>query len=359
MRWDIFCKVIDNHGDAGVCWRLAADLASRGQQVRLWIDDPAPLAWMAPTGAPGVEVQPWTAHAPWPAPGDVVVEAFGCTLDDAFVRRMAAASRPPAWINLEYLTAETFAERQHRLPSPVWHGPGAGLTKHFFYPGFTAGTGGLPREAELPARQAAFDADRWLAQLGIAPRPGERRVALFCYEPAALPALLAQLRQCAQPTRLLVAAGRATQAVQNLVKAEISGEIGHKSAPDIDSSLLISYLPWLPQPEFDGLLWAGELNLVRGEDSLVRAIWAGRPFLWQLYPQDDGAHHTKLAAWLKLLGGPPSLHAAYRAWNGDTAAPLPPLDTAGWQPAFTALRGRLLAQDDLSSQLIRFAAEKG
>jgi hypothetical protein len=45
--WDVFCSVVDNHGDAGVCWRLAADLASRGIAVRLWIDDARALAWMA------------------------------------------------------------------------------------------------------------------------------------------------------------------------------------------------------------------------------------------------------------------------------------------------------------------------
>ncbi|MEO7887531.1 MAG: elongation factor P maturation arginine rhamnosyltransferase EarP, partial [Polaromonas sp.] len=44
LQWDIFCKVIDNFGDIGVCWRLAADLASRGHKVRLWVDDASALA---------------------------------------------------------------------------------------------------------------------------------------------------------------------------------------------------------------------------------------------------------------------------------------------------------------------------
>lgn len=361
MRWDIFCKVIDNHGDTGVCWRLAADLASRGEAVRLWIDDPSPLAWMSPQGAPGVDVRHWTPDADWPAPadvGDTVVEAFGCTLPDAFVARMATAPVPPAWINLEYLTAEAFAERQHGLPSPIFHGPGAGLVKRFHHPGFTAGTGGLLRERDLPARQAAFDAARWLAGHGITTRPGERRIALFCYEPPALPALLQQLRDSRQPTRLLVAAGRATQAVRNALESEISSQIGLQSSSNLESSLSISYLPWLTQAEFDQLLWAADINFVRGEDSLVRAIWAGKPFVWQLYPQDDGAHHAKLDAWLAMLGAPPDLQALYHCWNGNGAGPLPLLDGAGWQPVFTALRERLAAQDDLATQLLRHAAKK-
>ena len=61
MHWDLFCRVIDNFGDIGVCWRLAADLGARGQRVRLWVDDPSALAWMAPAGAPGVEVLAWSA----------------------------------------------------------------------------------------------------------------------------------------------------------------------------------------------------------------------------------------------------------------------------------------------------------
>ena len=60
MLWDLFCRVIDNFGDIGVCWRLAADLAARGETVRLWVDDPAPLRWMAPHGAPRVDVHGWT-----------------------------------------------------------------------------------------------------------------------------------------------------------------------------------------------------------------------------------------------------------------------------------------------------------
>src|SRR3954462_8885549 len=92
MHWDIFCKVIDNHGDIGVCWRLAADLAARGAKVRLWIDDASALAWMAPHGASGVEVLPWAAGAT-AEPGEVVTEAFGCALDEPFVAAIANATR--------------------------------------------------------------------------------------------------------------------------------------------------------------------------------------------------------------------------------------------------------------------------
>jgi uncharacterized repeat protein (TIGR03837 family) len=346
MLWDIFCKVIDNHGDIGVSWRLARDLAIRGQSVRLWIDDSSVLAWMAPGGQAGVAVGGWNAASTFPAPGDVVIEAFGCELPQDVVVAMAARLSPPRWINLEYLTAESYAERAHRLPSPVLSGPGAGLVKHFFYPGFSAATGGLLREPDLLQRQAGFDRQAWLRRIGI-DAGGERLVSLFCYEPTALAALLRQLEQSAQATRLLVTAGRAARAVQSHVERH-----GLATGP----MLSVTWLPLLPQPDYDHLLWSCDFNFVRGEDSLVRALWAGRPFAWQIYPQHDDAHHGKLLAFLDWLQAPPSLREFHLAWNG-IAPELPQIDLGGWQACAQAARDRLLQQEDLATQLLRFVGQ--
>jgi len=345
MLWDIFCNVIDNHGDIGVCWRLAAELGARGERVRLRVDDASALAWMAPQGANGVDVLSWTSEA---GPGDVVVEAFGCELPEAFQAAIARLARhegiQPAWINLEYLTAESFAERTHGLPSPVMSGPAAGLTKHFFYPGFTPRTGGLIREGDLLQRQAAFDRGGWLSARGIAPL-GELLVSMFCYEPAAMPDLVAQLATASRPVRLLVTAGRATGAVQAVLGKDASR-----------GNLAVTYLPLMPHPDFDHLLWACDFNFVRGEDSLVRALWAGAPFVWQLYPQHDDAHHAKLEAFLDWLEAPAAECEFYRAWNGITAE-LPPIDFDGWGGAAASARERLLSQTDLVTQLLRFARQ--
>jgi uncharacterized repeat protein (TIGR03837 family) len=356
MLWDIFCKVIDNHGDLGLCWRLSAGLARRGQQVRLWIDQPQALGWMAPNGQAGVEVLAWTAGTPAPAPGDVLVEALGCDCGPAMAAAVAAKTRAqgrqPAWIDLEYLTAESFAGRSHGLPSPVQSGPAAGLVKYFFYPGFTAATGGLLREADLLQRQAAFDRARWLHSIGIA-CDNARLVSLFCYEPAQLPALLAQLEAGPQATRLLVTAGRATTAVQAIV----GKQNGLQPAPAERGLLSISYLPLLSQHEFDHLLWACDFNFVRGEDSLVRALWAGQPFAWQLYPQGDGAHHAKLQAFLNWLEAPPAVRQLHAVWNGAADGPLPVMDTARNHNCALATQ-RLQAQPDLVTQLLHFVAQR-
>jgi uncharacterized repeat protein (TIGR03837 family) len=346
MRWDIFCKVIDNHGDVGVCWRLAVGLATAGDTVRLWIDDANALAWMAPQGCPGVEVHPWGASTD-AEPADAVIEAFGCEPEPAFVaalaRKAQRTGRQPPWINLEYLSAEAWVERCHALPSPVLSGPGTGLVKRFFYPGFTPRTGGLLREPALLQEQAAFDRAAWLRARGI-PFAGERLVSLFCYEPPALPDLLRRLAAAPVPTRLLVTAGRAAAAV----RAGLDGGLA-------TGSLAIDWLPLMPQPDFDRLLWSCDLNFVRGEDSLVRALWAGQPLAWNIYPQADAAHEAKLQAFLDWMEAPASLRVLHAAWNGGGALP-EVLDLGNWRSAVMAARDRLLAQPDLVSQLRAFVA---
>jgi uncharacterized repeat protein (TIGR03837 family) len=369
MLWNIFCEVIDNHGDLGVCWRLSADLAGRGEQVRLWVDQPDALQWMAPHGCAGVEVRPWSKPLPVDAllPGDVMVEAFGCELPAEFVAWRATQGPAPVWINLEYMSAESYVERSHGLQSPVSTGPAAGWRKWFFYPGFTRRTGGLLREPDLLARQARFDRMAWRQTLmprldqgsGVverrASRDAEQWISLFCYEPPALPALLAQLQESKRATRLLVTPGRATQAVR--------GALDDRSqfTPRENSHLAISFLPALTQREFDELLWACDFNFVRGEDSAVRALWAGKPFAWHIYPQDDQAHHAKLDAMLDLLDAPPSLRRLHHIWNAVRPASdgLPPLELDGaWQSCITEARTHLLSQPDLAAQLLQFVQER-
>ena len=352
MLWDIFCKVIDNHGDIGVCWRLLVQLAERGEAVRLWVDDASALSWMAPGGQRGVQVLPWNAQTE-ARPGDVVIEAFGCELEPQFkaaiAGRAATTERQPPWVNLEYLTAESFAERNHRLPSPLLSGPAAGLTRHFFYPGFTGRTGGLLREQDLLRRQSEFDPAAWLHGQGITAAQGARLVSLFCYEPAALDALLAQWGSGPGPTHLLVTAGRASAAL----RAALERIDTAAPAWNARQLLSISWLPLLSQRDFDHLLWACDLNFVRGEDSLVRALWAGKPLVWQLYPQHDDAHHAKLDAFLDWLQAPRDLREVHRAWNGISGE-LPMAGGQPWAACIHQARERLLAQPDLLTQLMQF-----
>ncbi len=387
-KWDIFCNVVDNFGDIGVCWRLACNLAARGKAVRLWVDDVSPLAWMAPSGYPNVEVidcSDGTAIRPQTALGDVLIDTFDCEFAINLIAAQAIntpakvkngtilehlpAARP-VWLNLEYLTAESFAERAHTLPYVHHSGAAQGWTQRYFYPGFNERTGGLLREADLFERQKAFDRATWLARLTFevsdysAIKPlnsalsSSRLISLFCYEPAALESVIDQLAASKTPTCLLVTAGRATTAV----KALLEDKKRLQPAYLLPEQLLILYLPQLTQTDFDHLLWSCDLNFVRGEDSLVRAIWAAKPFIWQIYPQHDGAHHAKLDAFLAIMDAPASLKTAHIAWNASAAERqndrylprFPQLELPIWAQSAENLSNKLRLQTDLASSLIAF-----
>jgi uncharacterized repeat protein (TIGR03837 family) len=306
---------------------------------------------MAPDGDPGVEVRPWLASTSFPAPGDVVVEAFGCDPPADFVGAMAAAARPPVWLNLEYLSAEAYVERSHGLASPH----PSGLAKWFFYPGFTPATGGLLREPALAAAQAAFDRSAWLAAQGLELRDGERLVSVFCYPGAPVERLIAALADGDRPALIATAPGAATGAIRAALPS--AGPLRHHA------------LPWLAHDDFDRLLWAADLNFVRGEDSWVRAHWAGKPFVWQAYPQHDGVHATKIGAFLDRAlhradgDAAAALRAWTAAWNGQPDAPpaLPAWDDATLAAAGRAVLGwreELLAQPGLVTRLLAFVQGK-
>lgn len=308
-RWDIFCKVVDNYGDIGVTWRLARQLvAEHGRRVRLWVDELQSLERLCPAVDPaladqdiaGVEVRCWDDAAGEAEPAEVVIEGFACEVPDAYCRSMAAlaeAGRRPVWVNLEYLSAEDWVTGCHGLPSPH---PRLPLTRHFYFPGFIPGTGGLLRERGLieardayqsnPAAQAAF----W-QRIGVPPRVhGEWRISLFSYARAPIEPLLTGLSAHPHPVRLIVPKGPSSMAV-----AEWFGMAEEPGSHGALGNLSASIVPFVEQPDYDRLLWGCDLNFVRGEDSFVRAQWAGRPLVWQIYRQNEGAHEAKLAEFLR------------------------------------------------------------
>ena len=316
-----------------------------------------------------------------------VIEAFGCELPEAVQAALAAERPAPVWINLEYLSAEAHVERLHGLPSPVMSGPASGLQKWFFYPGFTAPTGGLlhpspPQTMAAPQTDPkALDAAPALTSTSTSTSTSTNakpnvdgisaschpalegsghdhaarsalRVLLFCYEPASLPTWLTAWADGPQPIDLSVCAGRASRAVQ--AWQDQRGSAG-------DGALRISHLPWVSQVAFDALLAQHDLNLVRGEDSWVRAIWAGQAFMWQIYPQGDGVHHTKLGAFLSRFKAPADLVQAHQAWNADSAQAPPSLSVPqlnAWREWVRGVRQNLLTHADLAQQLTAFAAAK-
>ena len=323
--WDIFCRVVDNFGDAGVCWRLARRLEQEGGAVRLWIDDLATLRRLQPavTAATeqvvdGVRVFEWSDGASVSS-ADVVVEAFGCGLPEQYIGTMEKACPQTLWIVLEYLSAELWVVEHHGLPSPH---PRLALQRYFFFPGLAEGTGGLLREPDLFARRDRFSADAraafWRSVGHVPPGAAATTVSLFAYETAPVAPLLAAWECSPVPVVAAVPEGSVLPAVLRHfgIAGLAAGDVAHHGA------LELRVVPFVPQVRYDELLWSCDINFVRGEDSVVRALWAGRPFVWQIYPQQAQAHWVKLDAFLERYGrsAPERARDAARAmmlaWNG-------------------------------------------
>ena len=284
---DLFCKVIDNFGDAGVCYRLARSMAvDRGWRVRLFIDLPDVLSKIVPDPHQGVEIICWDDDLAYSGCSDLVIEAFACTLPDAALMAMKARAVPPVWVDLEYLTAEDWALSCHAIPSTH---PSTGLKKTLFFPGFDERSGGVIRETDLISRRNSFQNDvlmqnSWRMSHNL-PQFDANFIdlSLFSYKTAPIDGLFDGLSRLNWPVRVFL-------------PSETGFGVGRHG------SLELHRIPFLPQYDYDYLLWTCSLNFVRGEDSFVRAQLAGRPFIWNIYVQDEDQHLVKLEAFMKLYG---------------------------------------------------------
>ena len=379
-RWDIFCNVVDNYGDIGVTWRLARQLVEEfGLRVCLWVDDLASFARICPQlrldqarqQCQGVDIAHWDAHfsTSW-QPGDLVIEAFACELPELAKQRMTQRQPALLWLNLEYLSAESWIDECHGLPSLQLNG----LQKYFYFPGFTLRSGGVICEHSLADQRQQWQQNpearqQLFSSFGL-PQQAEqtRYLSLFTYESTALPALLTHWRDSDTPICCLIPQGRILNSVASWLEHPLE-----TMTPGYywqQGSLTILILPMTDQAGYDHLLWSCDFNWVRGEDSFLRAQWAARPFLWHIYPQADEAHLEKLTAFLRLYGhnlsadcynALISLSVAYDRGEGNAAV-------SAWQTLeqyTTELQAhaqswpqQALAGGDLASRLVQFSEKR-
>lgn len=359
----LLCRVVDNFGDAGVCWRFARQLArEHGWRIRLTIDRPELLERLGArpeedAGRGAIVVERWCTSLR-ADPDDVIVSAFGADPPPALRASLAGEPRRPLWVQLEYLSAEEWVGTHHGLRSTKPHD---GAVEHFYYPGFDERTGGLLREAGLFAQRDAFvgagEQRAWLARHDIDTEPDERIATLFCYPQAPLLPWFDAI--VAGPTRWRVLVP------EGVADAALVARFGESPAPGRsvrNATLAVQRVPFLSQDDYDRLLWCADLNFVRGEDSWVRAQWAARPFIWQPYRQRDDTHLVKLRAFLRRMHAGREADAAMLAWSGDGDWPQAwrtfdaHLDEtrdryAGWA-------AKLGAQEDLCSRFVKFCIER-
>lgn len=365
-RWDIFCKIVDNFGDIGVCWRLARQLQTEhGLQVRLWIDDLTVAKQLIPAldiSLPtqviqNISIELWHADTVFNESADVVIEAFCCELPAAYLSKMWPNT---VWINLEYLSAEAWVEDFHAGNSKR-----GDLTRHFFFPGFTSATGGLLREHDIVSKNQHLASNKplqhqFLDQLNLA-HNNRLKISLFCYPHAPIHALLSAMANSNQPTDCYVPASSILPTVAGFFgkNSIVAGEVlTHQN-------LNLHALPFLSQADYDRLLAICDVNFVRGEDSWIRAIWAGKPFIWQPYLQSEETHITKLKAFLALFYSSfdntsrQSSYDVHLAWAGND------ISSEMWQHYLNNLTSlktltlqqsnALAAQADLATKLVIFS----
>lgn len=361
LTCDIFCRVVDNFGDIGVAWRLARQLKyEHGVRVRLIVDDLSRFHRLVPAlnidmnvqSVDGVAVFDWHESLQMTDPADIVIETFGCEIPPDSQAAMARTSPRPVWINLEYLSAEPWVAVHHLMPSPH---PSLPLTKYFFFPGFTAETGGLLREREMPLSPAGKGGK------------GPIRVFIFGYDHAPIEALIEVMSVEATSSGAAINVGIIEGGLAD--KLENWRAISTESARKCPPMLEFDILPFIPQAEFDDVLRSHDILFVRGEDSFVRAQWVAKPFVWHIYPQADNAHLVKLNAFLDLYcetlpsAAANAMRSMWLAWNTPSTGEI----GTAWRafveqlPVLSAHAERW-AQDlsktsDLASRLLSFCRE--
>ncbi len=307
---DIFCRVVDNYGDAGIAWRLAYSLSyTYGFDVRLFIDNITPLEQLAPDYLKtGIKVCSYNlAEKTGLVVADLIIECLGAAIPDTYVQAIVERTRTdehtkPIWIRYEYLTAENWAADIHGKSS--LHPQYPELKRFFFAPGFKDGTGGLlfPPQPSHPTPMVR----------------GVQTCLLFTYPHPALK----------EVHEVLSALGTA---------------VDLPPGPAAIAAGLTPTVPFRPQSEIDQAWMHYDYVFVRGEDSLTQAVAAGIPAIWHIYPQDDHVHFIKLNAFLGwYLDGPDPTPAAatralYGAWNTPNTPVVDALTT--WLrhlPALTA-----------------------
>lgn len=318
-HWDIFCKIVDNYGDIGVSWRLAKQLHhEHNVSIRLFVSDLivardilVGISNEAIQEYKGITVIRWDSETDFSVAAGVVLETFSCDLPATYLANM---NEDTIWVNIDHLSAESWVTSFHAL-----HGKHqeTNLTRHFYFPGFEDSTGGLLREEGLAIYRDVFQHSETMQSafwqdMGIQVGADDLKISLFSYADTPVDALLDVLAEGDRPVSILMP-------FNDCLPKQLLGN-DNLAIGDclITGKLTVHILPFLTLDDYDKLLWACDVNFVRGEESWVRAIWAAKPFIWQPYMQEDDAHILKLNAFLKIFYDDFSLvqttAALHQAW---------------------------------------------
>ena len=311
----ILCRVVDNYGDIGFVYRLARELSSLSSiektQLRLIVSDLKSFNAMAlPPGIStslavqnynGWKVIDWNACAEGKyefteQPPKIILECFQCGrpewLDEILFS--AQTTQTVQIVNVEYLTAEDWADDFHLLKS----GTRSALVKKInFMPGFTKKTGGLVLDKNfvscVHSKTAALECLKKYASkktVALIEDTNLFRVIAFSYE-----------RNFENEARALSEFAKNSGRKVQVLLAPGLGNAPFKKAAAAFKNISVYDLEYLPQLAWDALLTLADFSFIRGEDSFSRACLSGIPFVWHAYPQEEEFQLVKADAVLKRM----------------------------------------------------------
>ena len=302
---DIFCEIIDNYGDIGVVYRTAKELQKifPESKIRVFLNRldefkkiNSQVIDLPSQNIDGIEYITFDYlrdNANKLLTAQVIIEAFGCQIPEEYIE--IAYDNSELLINLEYLSAEDWIEDFHLQSSPLGRGK---LKKVFFMPGFTEKSGGVIANSNYLERiqrvleNKEFYEKKYLSD--IEDRENKIVGTLFSYEKNFTP-LLEDLKKLDKDVVILAMGEKTQDSLRKILK--------NFSIEDFRNSLKygkieIKFLNFLNQEEYEELINIVDFNFVRGEDSFIRAVLTGKPYMWHIYCQEEYAHMDKIEGFL-------------------------------------------------------------
>ena len=302
---DIFCEIIDNYGDIGVVYRTAKELQKifPKSKIRVFLNRldefkkiNSQVIDLPSQNIDGIEYITFDYlrdNANKLLTAQVIIEAFGCQIPKEYIE--IAYDNSELLINLEYLSAEDWIEDFHLQSSPLGRGK---LKKVFFMPGFTEKSGGVIADSNYLERiqrvleNKEFYEKKYLSD--IEDRENKIIGTLFSYEKNFTP-LLEDLKKLDKDVVILAMGEKTQDSLRKILK--------NFSIEDFRNSLKygkieIRFLNFLNQEEYEELINIVDFNFVRGEDSFIRAVLTGKPYMWHIYCQEEYAHMDKIEGFL-------------------------------------------------------------
>lgn len=299
---DIFCEIIDNFGDIGVVYRISKELKKIFQNVRIRIvlnrleefkainKKVKDVDYQEIDGLICVTEKYVKENMESFGVSDVFIEAFGCNVPEEYVK--AAKENSKLWINLEYLSGEKWIEDFHLCESLI---DSKTLKKIFFMPGFSEKSGGVIIDSGFLERMKYGKENRdevfkkYFKDFDL---KDKFIGTVFSYEKN-FENLLETLKNYKKETVLLLMGEKTQKSFSEILKKNLTEDYGNIVKY---GKITMIYSDFFSQEEYEEIISASDFNFTRGEDSFVRGIVLGKPFMWHIYLQEEKAHMDKIKA---------------------------------------------------------------